>query len=261
MDRGLLRQLMGATPKTDEVIEIIEPLYDERIDSLMDILIKRRQELISRDAIGGIVVAMEALGGHAMKDNPRYRFLYFVGGYHDAIKKKEGDPLAWAWLGARFLEDLEGTNHPAIAFYRLNYAFLCFRNAGGEHEARLEGLYEEAQSAAAGLEQAEGYEALGHLHYNWSRFLLKKGRKSEAFTAWQEAAWNRVGFYKASKESGGGQDALLAAAQQVAKMRCDFRGDAFFPHIDTDRCGVSAELYAELERDFGGKLTAFSAAK
>lgn len=234
------------------------PRHDGDLDAFLDELVVRRQEMISLNIVRDVLTEVASMMPHAVP-NPRFNFLAAVAYYHETIVAKKGTPELWSIIAARF-ESIQPVT-AMLSFYVLNYAFLAYRNAGGVHEKRLQPLYEKASITAEHLEEQERHEALGHLHYNWARYLLKSGRRHEALVPWQKSSEQRVAFYEDLKQQRKDRDTMLAAAQQIAKMRCDFRKDGFFPEVPTELCGVSEELYDALEVTFGEKLTAFSAAK
>lgn len=190
--------------------------------------------------------------------NPRYRFLEAVQRYHEAVNARATDPGTWIEIGAVF-SIIEAVTE-VIAFYNVNYQLLCTRNAGPPSDQKVPKLFEDAKILAHWLSDDERCEALGHLYYNWSRYLLLgNGSVSEAFAAWVQAAAHRMTFYESQKQQRKPYDALLAAAQQVAKMRHDFR--KFFPQYELEYCGVSEDYAEYLRSIFGDALNDFSAKK
>jgi hypothetical protein len=243
----------GMWPHPGEAIAWVSEVFEPHFIRFLDDVIRRRQDMIASDylqmALSHIRIVHKTTSGAVVH---RVAYLDLVECYHVGSKKKLATPDDWTELGQRFLQ-LEGVT-PVVAFYRLNYAFLCVRNGDGAHDFLTE-LYRDAVQAAAGLEETERDEALGHLHYNWARYLLKVGRRNEALAPWQESSKHRVAYYDALKRGRAGESMLLAAAQQVAKNLHEFRDKNFFQEVDTVLCGVPQELFDSLEQMFGiGRL-------
>lgn len=247
-----IRKKTMTTPSAASEWLLTLPPTFENDDAYLNELIERRQEMLSANVIRGVVDRLDMF-----KNNPRYQFLSAVAQYHETIVKKSGNPVLWAIIAARF-EAIEPAT-PMLAFYIANYALLAYRNAAGVHEKRIQPLFERAATASFTLEREQKFEGMGHLHYNVARWYHGKGNKLDALTHWQSSAEFRFMFFGLLKNAKAERTRLLAAAQQVAKMRHDF--PSFFPDTTIEECGVEADVYQELQADFGQDLLAFSAAK
>lgn len=235
---------------------IAEFPMDEDTERLLEECITRRQELISSDALDECIDLIKQKW--PTMNAPQFEFLKAVSAYHRTTKERSGSKEAWSVLGARF-EAIILTS-PMTRFYVANYMFLCFRNSQSPAlRKRLESIFKQAADISFQLTSAERNEAMGHLHYNAARWLCSEGKTSDALQHWQSAARHRLGFYGELKYTGASDARLLAAAQQIAKMRSDFV--TFFPETAILESGVEEKVYDELLAEFGEKLHAFSAVK
>lgn len=222
---------------------------DERYDEL----IRLRQPMISM-GIFMEVLLLEEIETKDAANNPRLAFLKAVLEYHKATKRNERDPGTWLALGARFEKLADATD--MVACYKLVYLFLCLRNGGAADEL-LEATQGEAMGAALRLPEAERLEATGHIYYNVGRWQHAKRNIDAAVALWETAGKQRFGFYRWNKLQKQPYEDVLSSAQQLAKIRKDFK--TFFPNEDIDKCGLPADVYEELEREYGAQLHDFSA--
>lgn len=221
----------------------------------LDELVRIRQSLISQGTLTERLNDLRTVDPLTEID-PRFTFLETVQRYSDATKSGTADSVQWVSLLSDF-SAIEATT-PELEFYLPNYMLLCARNAGPPIDVKVPELFRTAADAALKLPEEEQDEALGHLQYNVARWMLKKDRRDDALTHWQAASRHRFQFYGLLKAAGNEPyERLLAAAQQVAKMRIDF--PAFFKDKDVDECGVEAKILDELKADFPKDLDKFSA--
>lgn len=220
----------------------------------LDYLVRIRQSLISQGTLTQRLNDLRTVDPSTEID-PRFTFLEVVQRYSDAVKSGTADSVQWVCLLSEF--GVIEPSTPALEFYLPNYMLLCARNAGPPNDEKVIPLFEKAALAALKLPDDERAEALGHLHYNVSRWLLKKNRTADALAHWQSASLHRFQFYGLLKMTKEPRERLLAAAQQLAKMRRDF--PSFFAAADIEDCNVPTDVVAELEADYGPELYAFSA--
>lgn len=220
----------------------------------LDTVVRERQTHISQGTLRQTLDTVLAEHPSAGSD-PRFRFLEVVADYDEAVRGGRKDPMTWIDLLSAF--GVIETSTPELAFYIPNYQLLCARNAGKPTDAKVPELFSQATTAALGLPNGEHEEALGHLNYNFARWLLKQGRHEDALKHWQIAATERMLFYRHMIEIKASHERRLAAAQQVAKMSKDF--PSFFPGESENDCGVDPAIIQELEADFPDGLYAFSA--
>ena len=232
----------------------LEPLAIECTVLYLDKIIARRQQLVSEDSIESVVGLLHDFG---LQDEPstkdRVEFLACVGSYHEHMNRKKrggSDPTEkdWGLLGQRFLDVVAFSAVPK--FYSPNYGLLCFKRA--KDPSKVRECYDLALKASGDLPLPENAEAEGHLHYNWSKYLLETGRRNEALEPWQKSTGRRIVFYELLLNADHGR--LLAAAQQIVKMRYDFREEGFFPETDTDLCMVSQDYYDGLVGAYGDEV-------
>ena len=242
-----------------EIIDFMLTVYDPNDPPTirLDKLIRVRQTLISMKILGDVLELIREADSSIVGD-PRFALLEAVREHDAAVKRQEKDPTVWSVLSARFESIIPAT--PQVDFYRLNYAVLDLIKTGKrQFDQRIRKLYRLAGEAALQLPELECVEALGHLHYNVAKWFHADKHVTEALTHWQQSARNRFQFYALLKAANEPRERLLAAAQQLAKLRKDFPD--FFPDTPLEECGVEADVYAELEADFGQELGAFSVKK
>ena len=229
---------------------------NQAASELLDRMIKERQALISSGTLQSQLQEFKEKYPDEYSD-PRYDFLDAVNLYDRSVKAGMKSPQQYIDLLEQFTGIDTGSN-TQLRFYVPNYALLCARNAGTPHDNEVPKYFQQAETAASNLPDDERDEALGHLHYNVARWLHKKECLEEAIPHWKSASMHRLTFYGLLKAAGNEPyDRLLAAAQQVAKMRSDF--PAFFKDKDVDECGVEAKILDELKADFPKDLDKFSA--
>jgi tetratricopeptide (TPR) repeat protein len=232
---------------------------DIGIDQQLDRLIVLRQTLVSSGLLSDVLEFVKN-SNEAFARDVRFQFLEAVSHYDAAVKRKENDPWEWKRIGDQFdaLGEDSAVPPEVVCIYRHNYILLCRRNAG-DGSAALRTLFEKLVHMARNLPLVERLEFLGHAYYNFARLLLKESETREALHLWQQASMYRIAYYLHQEEAT--REQQLAAAQQVAKMRCDFLSEGFFPQSDPKTCGVPRDFYLGLERTFGKDITKFSAAK
>lgn len=219
-----------------------------------DELIRLRQPLISMGILMDVLL-LEEIETKDAADNPRLAFLKAVLEYHKAAKRKEKDPGTLLALGAA-LEKV-GDVTDMVSCYKRVYLGLCLRN-GGAADERIESTQTDAMTASFALPDAERFEATGHIYYNAARWQHEKKNFPAAIDLWDTAGKQRFTFYRWNKFQKQPYEDLLSAAQQLAKIRKDFK--TFFPNENIDNCGLPADLYDELEKEYGAQLHDFSAA-
>lgn len=242
-----------------EIIAFMLTVYDpsDHPSVRLDKLIRVRQTLISMKILGEVLELVRE-ADESVTSDPRFQLLEAVREHDAAIKRQEKDPAVWSVLSARFESIAPAT--PQVDFYRLNYAVLELIKTGKrEFDERIRKLYRLAGEAALQLPELECAEALGHLHYNVAKWFHADKHRTEALAHWQQSARNRFQFYALLKAANEPRERLLAAAQQLAKLRGDFLD--FFPDAALEECGVDADVYAELVADYGDELGAFSVKK
>lgn len=225
-------------------------------DAVLDSAVKHRQTLMSRGILRRVLHLLW-MGNHDVAKNRRYIFLIYANAYSNAMQRKEKRSAVWSLLGDAFMAIDAVT--AMVAYYNVNYALLAYRNAGGEHATRVPELFRKANDLAASLDEMERMEALGYLNYNVARWHHGQENVDEALLLWKKAAEHRFDFYARLKMAKAPQAQLLAAAQQLAKIRKDFPG--FFPETPIDDCGLEADVYEELEAEYGPDLHAFAVTK
>lgn len=217
-------------------------------------LVRIRQSLISQGTLRQALDDLRTVHPQSEAD-PQFTFLETVLRYSYAVKANTNDAIIWIDLLSAF--SVVDPITPELEFYLPNYMLLCARNAGPPNDAKVPGLFQRAAEAALKLPDGERDEALGHLNYNVAKWLKKRGQVADALAHWQAAARHRFQFYGRLKMAKAPRAELLAAAQQLAKLRKDFPD--FFVGTDPEECGVDPDVFAELEADFGQELHAFSA--
>lgn len=227
---------------------------DAQTSERLDRMIKERQALISA---GTLKRELKQFGDEFPNDcdDSRYEFLDAVNLYDRSVRAGMTNSQHYVDLMQQFKE-IEQTT-PKLAFYIFNYMLLCARNAGSPHDEEIPKLFRQAVEVASNLPDDEREEALGHLYYNVARWEHKKGMMLQAYMNWQMAAGHRISFFKNLKKGQESPERLLAAAQQIWEMRGDFK--KFFPEQGIDECGVTAQVIAELEQEFGSTVRLFSA--
>ncbi len=248
-----IRYMMPNLTNRDTVQEELGPIVEKGFGWMLDRLLERRQTLISKNVIRETATAMRHMLGSQNTD-PRLDFLSRVADYHKARNDPEMNTSLWRHYADRFCE-LGTSNVWMLQCYANLYAFLCQRNAGKISEAESRELLERSRDAIQHLETSQEFEALGHLHYNLSRYEAVQGETASAVHHWESASGFRTVIHQQCVLHRVDPGQELAMAQQVVKMRTDF--PLFFPDVDIDKCGVSKALHDELVAKHGDAIFAF----